>query len=415
MWKFPYITGKYGGAAFFLLFIVCLVLIGLPLMLAELTIGRGGRGSASSSFINLTRSKYWGFTGFLSVLTAFLIMSYYSVVSGWTLHYAIESFTGVLYRTSDFSGKFSAFASGYWPVFWQAVVMILCGGILAKGVARGIETFNKVLIPGFLVILIVLMVRSVTLPGAGKGIEFFLDPDFSKLSLQSALVALGHAFFSLSLGMGTILTYGAYVDKRQSLGTAALAIAGGDLAYALVAGLIIFPTIFSFGLEPNEGVGLAFMALPAAFSAMPWGNLFGGLFFVLLAIAALTSAVSILEVPVAFAIDRWKWSRGQASFRVSLLCFVCGLPAALSVGGILSRFTLFGKSYFDLLDFVTANILMPLGGLVVTLFTGYAWKRAGEEAGLTGFWYRAWMFLLRYAAPVLIVLIFLYSTGLFRF
>ncbi|NOU92121.1 sodium-dependent transporter [Paenibacillus sp. LMG 31456] len=415
MWKFPYVTGKHGGAAFFLLFIVCLIVVGLPVLLAEMTIGRGGRGNAAVSFYKLTGKKYWSWLGLVSVITAFLIMSYYSVVAGWTLHYTVESFTGLLFRSgTDFKSKFELFASGYMPLFWQAVVMLVSGWILARGVSGGIEKFNKILIPGFLIILLVLMFRSLTLPGAAAGVEFFLKPDFSKLDAESALIAMGHAFFSLSLGMGCMLTYGSYVEKSQSLGKATLAIGFGDLVYALIAGLIIFPTVFSFGLEPGEGVGLAFMALPVAFSQMPFGAFFGGLFFLLLAIAALTSAISILEVPIAYAIHKWKWSRPRAALYVTVVCFLVGIPSALSVGGVLSSFVIGGKSIFDLVDFVTAYILMPLGGLIVALFTGYAWKRAGEEAGLSGFWYKAWMFLLRVTSPIIIVLIFLYSVGIIK-
>ncbi|WP_442951693.1 sodium-dependent transporter [Paenibacillus sp. GYB003] len=416
MWKFPYITGKYGGAAFFLLFIVCLIVVGLPILLAEMTIGRGGRGNAATSFYRLSGNKYWSAFGLLSVLTAFLIMSYYAVVAGWTLHYTVESFSGSLFRAGlDYKSKFAGFAGSYLPLFWQAVVMAICGWVLARGVSGGIEAFNKILIPGFFLILVVLMIRSLTLPGAGEGVTFFLRPDFGKLNAESALVALGHAFFSMSLGMGCMLTYGSYVDPRQSLGGASLAIGAGDLLYAFIAGLVIFPTVFSFGLEPGEGVGLAFMALPAAFAKMPFGFLFGGLFFLLLAIAALTSAISILEVPIAYAMTRWSWSRKRAALIVSVFCFLVGVPSALSVGGVLDFFRPGGKTYFDWTDFMTAYVLMPLGGLVVTLFTGYAWKRAGEEAGLSGFWYAAWMTLLRFVSPVLIVLVFLYSVGLIRF
>jgi NSS family neurotransmitter:Na+ symporter len=412
MWKFPYITGQHGGAAFFLLFIVCLLIVGLPVLLAEMAIGRGGRQNASSSLYHLTGKKYWGILGLFFVLTAFFIMSYYAVVAGWTLHYTVESFTGSLYsQTTDYKNKFISFASGYLPVFWQAVAVAVTGWVIARGVSGGIEKFNKILIPGFFVILLVLTWRSLTLPGAGQGVEFFLRPDFSKLDAESVLIALGHAFFSLSLGMGCMLTYGSYVDKRQSLGAATWAVGFGDMAYAFIAGIVIFPTVFSYGLEPGEGVGLAFMALPAAFSQMPFGFLFGGLFFLLLSIAALTSAVSILEVPVAYAMGRWRWNRKKAAVVVSAVCFVVGIPPALSVGGVLSPLQLGGKSIFDWADFITAYVLMPFCGLIVTLFAGYVWKKAGEEAGLTGIGYRIWMFLLRFVVPVLIILVFLYFVG----
>ncbi|MFC4767609.1 sodium-dependent transporter [Effusibacillus consociatus] len=414
MWKFPYITGKYGGAAFFLLFIGCLLFVGLPILLAEMAIGRGGRGNAVTSFQSLSKSKYWGAFGFLSVVGAFAILSFYAVVAGWTIHYAIESLTGGLYASSDFKSTFLTFAGGYLPVLWQAVTMVITGWVVAKGISGGIEKFNKVLIPGLAIILIILMVRALTLDNAAAGVEFFLKPDFSKLTAESALIALGHAFFSLSLGMGTMLTYGAYVERQQSLGKASLAIGGGDLLYALVAGLIIFPTAFSFGIEPSQGAGLVFMALPAAFAAMPLGQFFGFLFFILLAIAALTSAVSLLEVPVAYAMTKWNWNRKKAAFYTSVICFLIGVPSALSMGP-LADFAPGGKTYFDWFDFVASNILLPIGGLLVTLFTGYAWKRAGEEAGLSGFWYNAWMFLLRYVAPLLVIAIFFYTVGIIKF
>ncbi|WNQ12477.1 sodium-dependent transporter [Paenibacillus aurantius] len=413
MWKFPYITGKYGGAAFFLLFVIFLVLVGLPVLLAEMTIGRGGRGSAYTSFRNLSKVKVWGTFGFLAILGAFMILSFYGVVAGWTLHYAFLSFTGSLFSSSDYGGTFASFSGSYVPVFWLLVVMVLTGWVVARGISGGIEKFNKILIPALLVILLVLMGRALTLPGAMEGVRFFLKPDFSKLTAESALVALGHAFFSLSLGMGTMLTYGAYVDRRQSLGGAAAAIGLGDLFYALLAGMIIFPTSAAFALKADQGPSLIFVVLPAAFGAMPYGTFFGGLFFVLLAIAALTSAVSLLEVPVIYAMEKWKLARTKAAWGTAALIFLVGIPSALSVGGPLSRFTLGGKTYFDLLDFAASNVLLPVGGLVVTLFTGYAWKKAGEEAGLTGPLYRIWLFVLRYVAPVMILLIFLYSLGLF--
>lgn len=414
MWKFPYITGMYGGAAFFLVFIGCLIFVGLPVLLAEMAIGRGGRGSAVSAFNTLSGSKYWGAFGFLAVLGAFAIMSYYGVIAGWTMHYSLISITGSLFENADYTSTFGSFVGGYTPLIWTVIAFTVTGVVIARGIKGGIEKFNKILIPGLMILLMILMVRGLTLPGAGAGVEFFLKPDFSKLTTQSVLIALGHAFFSLSLGMGTMLTYGTYVHRQQSLGKAAVAVGFGDLMYALIAGLIIFPTIFSYGIEPGQGPGLVFMALPAAFAAMPFGNLFGFLFFILLAVAALTSAVSLLEVPVTWAMDKLKMSRAKAAFWVTLICFIVGIPSALSFG-VLADFAPGGKTYFDWFDFISSNVLLPVGGLLVTLFTGYAWKRAGEEAGLTGPIYKIWMFLLRYVAPVLIIVIFLFSLGVIKF
>lgn len=415
MWKFPYITGLYGGAAFFLLFIICLVAVGLPVLLAELTIGRGGRGSAASSFIKVGGNKAWGGMGMLSVIGAFMIMSFYAIVAGWTLYYAVKTFSGQLFTNTDYTGQFASFTSGYAPILFQVIVLIITGWIVARGVSGGIEKFNKVLIPGLLLLLIILMVRALTLPGAGEGVSFFLKPDFSRLTAESALVALGHAFFSLSLGMGAMLTYGAYVQKNQSLGAAALAIGGGDLLYALIAGLIIFPTTFSFGIDQAQGPGLVFMALPAAFSAMPLGSLFGGLFFILLAIAALTSTVSLLEVPVAYAMEKWKWNRVTSVWIITLGCLILGIPSALSFGLVPGLSSLGGKAFFDWMDFLASNILLPLGGLIVTIFAGYFWKKVGDEAGLSAGWFRIWLFMLRYVAPILVLFVFLHSAGIIKF
>ncbi|MFF2481214.1 sodium-dependent transporter [Paenibacillus sp. NPDC058071] len=415
MWKFPYITGLYGGAAFFLMFIVCMVVIGLPVLLAELAIGRGGRGSVTTSFIRLSGKKSWGAISFLSILAPFFILCFYSVVAGWTIHYAIISFTGKLYASGDYAGQFSAFIGGWLPVLWHFVSMLVTAAVIMKGVSSGIEKFNKVFIPGLIILLIVLMIRALTLEGAGEGLSFFLRPDFSKITTESALVALGHAFFSLSLGMGTMITYGAYVDKRQSLGSGALAIGAGDLVYALLAGLIIFPTSAAFGLEASQGPGLVFVALPAAFGAMPFGAFFGGLFFLLLAFAALTSTVSLLEVPVAFLKDTFGLSRNASAAIAASLIFLIGVPCALSVGGAAPGLTFGGKTLFDWFDFILSNIVLPLGGFIVTIFVGYAWKGAAEEAGLRAGWFRLWLFMVRFVAPILVILVLLYSAGIIRF
>ncbi len=414
MWKFPYITGQYGGAAFFLLFVVCLVVVGLPVLLAELAIGRGGRGSASSSFVKLSGKKVWGRLGMVSVIAPFVILSFYAIVAGWTLHYAVQAFSGKLVPNTDFTVMFNGFMGSYTPILWQAVVLVLVGAIVVKGISGGIEKFNKILIPGMFILLVVLMIRALTLPGAGAGVSFFLNPDFSKLTPESTLVALGHAFFSLSLGMGTMITYGSYVAKRQSLGTATLAIGTGDLLYALIAGLIIFPTTFSFGINPGQGPGLVFIALPAAFSAMPFGSFFGGLFFILLAIAALTSAVSLLEVPVKYAMERFGWNRTRSVWIFIVGCFVLGVPASLSLG-VSPGLTFGGKAFFDWIDFAASNILLPLGGLIVTIFAGYFYKGVADEAGLTAIWFRVWLFLLRFVAPILVVFVFLHSSGIIKF
>ncbi|MGW8958885.1 sodium-dependent transporter [Paenibacillus sp. NPDC055715] len=414
IWKFPYITGQYGGAAFFMLFIFCLLLVGLPVLLAELALGRAGRGSAASAMVKVGGHPIWGKLSIMYVIIPFIILSFYSIVGGWTLHYAVQAFTGKLFSNNDFAGQFATFSSGYAPLAWLFIVFVISAAVVILGVSNGIERFNKILIPAKVILLLVLMVNALLLPGAGAGVSFFLNPDFSKLTLESALVALGHAFFSLSLGMGIMVTYGAYVDRRQSLGTAALAIGGGDLIYAFIAGMIIFPTTFSFGINPAQGPSLVFIALPAAFSAMPFGSFFGSLFFVLLASAAIGSMVSMLEVPVAYVIERFRWSRVRAVIVISILCLLMGVPSALSMG-LVPELKVGGKSFFDFVDFTASNILLPLGGLMVVIFVGYFWKNAAEEANLKSIWFRIWLFSLRYVSPILMVLVFLYTSGIIKF
>ncbi|EJW18487.1 sodium-dependent transporter [Paenibacillus alvei] len=412
MWKFPYVTGQNGGGAFFLLFIACLLIVGLPVLLGELAVGRGGRGDAVSAFTTLSGKRGWGVLGFIAVLAAFLIMTYYSTIAGWTLQYAMESVTGVLFQSNDYAEHFKSFTGGTMPIIWQIVVLALSGFVIARGISGGIEKFNKIVIPGLLIILLIMMVRTLTLDGAAEGISYFLKPDFSQLTFHSALMALGLAFFSLSLGMGAMLTYGAYVDKHQSLPLATAAVGAGDLVYALIAGLIIFPTIFTFGIEPDSGPGLVFVALPAAFASMPYGSLFGGLFFLLLAIAAVTSCLALTEVPVAYIMRRYNLGRGKATTYVIAAMYVIGLPCTLSAGGVWEEAMLGGRNFFQWIDFLTSNVMLPLGGLFVTLLVGYAWKQSGEETGLSPAWRSVWMFTMRIIAPVLIILIFLSSIGL---
>lgn len=414
MWKFPYITGQNGGGAFFLLFIVCLLFVGLPILLGEMAVGRGGRGDAVAAFTTLSQKKGWGFLGLMAVCCAFLVLTYYSTIAGWTLHYAVESVTGSLFSNGDYNEYFKNFTSGMSPIIWQIVIFALTGFVIARGISGGIEKFNKIVIPGLLLILLIMLVRTLTLSNAAQGIRYFLYADFSRLTFNSALEALGLAFFSLSLGMGAMLTYGAYVDKHQSLPLATVAVGVGDLLYALIAGLIIFPTIFTFGIEPNKGPGLVFVALPTAFSSMPFGGIFGGLFFLLLAIAAITSCLALAEVPVAYVMRRFQLKRGRATLYVITAMYMFGLPCTLANGGVLDKVRWGGRNFFEWTDFITSNVMLPLGGLFITLLTGYIWKQSGEETGLCSVWRSIWLFTMRIVAPVFIILIFLSSIGIVK-
>ncbi|MGZ9586342.1 sodium-dependent transporter [Paenibacillus marinisediminis] len=412
MWKFTYVTGENGGGAFVLLFIFFLFIVGLPVLLGEMAIGRAGRGDAVHAFTKLSGKKWWGILGFIAVLAAFLILTYYSTIAGWTLHYAVQSLNGELFTHTDFAQFFDEFTGSYWPIIWQIVVLALCFIVIARGISSGIEKFNKIVIPSLLVFLVIMLFRSLTLDGAAEGIRYFLYPDFSQLTFQSVLMALGLAFFSLSLGMGAMLTYGAYVDKRQSLPNATIAVGAGNLAYALMSGLIIFPITFTFGIAPDQGPGLIFVALPAAFASMPYGSLFGGIFFVLLAIAAITSCLALIEVPVALLMRKFSMSRVKAATVFMIALYVLALPVTLSSGGVLTDYVVGGKNLYDWVDFITSNVMLPLGGLFVTLLVGYVWKESRAETGLSNGWMKVWYVSMRYIIPILIVLILLSSIGI---
>jgi len=414
IWKFPYIAGENGGGAFVLVYLACIVLIGLPMMLAEFTIGRHTHKNPVGAYKAIHPEGLWYLVGGMGVLAGFLILSFYSVVAGWTIAYIVKSIqmTVTQFETAAEAGKyFGAFvANPYETLFYHALFMSLCVGIVIKGVHSGIEKWCGILMPTLLIILLLLMVRSLTLEGAWAGVEFYLKPDFSKLTVKSFLVALGHAFFSLSLGMGAMITYGSYLSKKENLASSAFLVALLDTFIALVAGLMIFPAVFAMGLEPAAGPGLVFHVLPAVFSKMPFGNIVSIAFFALLAIAALTSGISLLEVAVAYFIDEIGWSRKKAVYIVSAMIFVLGIPSALSFG-ILGDFKLFNLNFFDIVDQVTSNYLLPLGGLLICIFVGWVWgtPKALEEIHLGEHKFpfaKGWVILVKYISPIGVLIIF---------
>lgn len=418
IWKFPYITGENGGAAFIIVYLIAIALVGFPIMLAEFTIGRKAQKNAVNSFKELAPGTPWFFTGYMGVASAFMILSFYGVVAGWTLSYIVESISGKLMAISPgaLEDHFTGFISNnYTPIIWQTAFMLLTIFIVLGGIAKGIEKWNKILMPTLVVLLVVVAIRSISLPGAGAGIEFLLTPDFSKLNATSLLVALGHAFFSLSLGMGTMITFSSYLPKSTKLPNAAFNVTLADTLIALLAGFAIFPAVFAFNMDPAAGPGLVFITLPAVFQQLPFGQFFSILFFALLAIAALTSAISILEVPVAFFGDKFGWTRKKATWIVGALIYLVGIPASLSMGAW-SGFTIGGLTIFDQLDFVASYVLLPLGGFFISLFIAFAMKskvaieaadlKEGSSSG------KLWIGVLKYIAPILIFFVFLNSTGL---
>jgi len=411
IWRFPYITGKYGGAAFVLIYLAVVIIIGSSVMLAEFAIGRNAQSDAVGSFRKLG-GGLWPLVGWMGFFCGFVILSYYSVIAGWTVAYMVKSFGTLM--ASAAAGKagdvFGAFVSDpVQSISYHLIVMAMVGGIVYKGISGGIEKSCKVLMPSLFVILLVLIVRSVTLPGAGAGLEFYLKPDFSKITSEAVLAAVGQGFFSLSLGMGCMITYGSYLGKREYLPTTASTVVFLDTAVAILAGFVIFPAVFAFGIEPGAGPGLTFVTLPAVFAKMPFGMFFSFAFFLLLFIAALTSAISLLEVVVTYAIDQLKWSRAKASIVMATAIALLGIPSALSVGGHIPQIA--GKDFLDAADFLTNNIIMPLGGIFISVFVGWVWadgaKSEVTDNGRMVFpMYTVWLWTCRVIAPVCIAIIF---------
>ncbi|MFQ6092078.1 MAG: sodium-dependent transporter [bacterium] len=414
VWKFPYITGENGGAAFVLVYLLCIVIIGLPIMLAELTIGRKTQRNPVGAFKFLRPNSPWLFVGSLGVLAGFIILSYYSVVAGWMIAYTFKAATGVfqnLLAPADAGEHFGQFsANPVWSILFHALFMVFCILIVTKGIKGGIERWSKILMPVLFLILILLLLRGLTLPGASKGLVFLFKPDFGSLTPRAALVALGHAFFTLSLGMGAMITYGSYMSRSDNIPYNGFMVVFLDTLIALLAGVAIFTSVFAMKLDPAAGPGLVFHVLPAVFQKMPGGVIFGTLFFLLMSIAALTSGISLLEVVSAYFIDERGWKRKKAVTVMGTIIFLIGVPSALSFG-VMSEMTYFFKmNFFDFVDFLSANYLLPIGGLLIALFTGWVWgsKKAIEEIKqgnpkfLTAPY---WSFLIRFISPLAVLII----------
>ena len=429
IWKFPYITGENGGAAFILVYLICIAFIGLPVMLSEFLIGRRSQKAAVGSFKVLKPGTPWFLTGWAGLLAAFFILSFYGVVAGWTLNYIVWSVTNHLggVTPDEVGAAFGGFITDpVKPIIWQVIFMVATAAIVYGGVKKGIERYSKILMPLLLAIIVVLIVRSLTLPGASAGVDFLLSPDFSQLTAKGVLVALGHAFFSLSLGMGTMITYGSYIGKEQSLGSMAVQVTIADTLIALMAGLAIFPAVFAFGLDAGAGPGLVFVTLPNVFNSMPGGAIFSTLFFVLLAVAALTSAISILEVVVAFFVEELKMKRHIATVVASVSITIVGVLCSLSMSPAspVSSWllpTLAGpKNFFDTMDWWSANMFLPLGGLFIVIFAGWIMKEKDvrDEVSNGGTlnigWFKAFQISARIIAPIMILIVFLWSVGVIK-
>ena len=420
IWRFPYMLGENGGAAFLLVYISCILFLGIPVMITEFFIGRYSRKNAAGAFKVMAPGTKWSVIGYNGVAAAFLILGYYAVVSGWTLEYIVQAFSGSLEgkNATDFADEFTAFSTGVFrPILWTVVFIALTHIIIVSGVKEGIERASKVMMPVLFLILIALCVRSATLPGASEGLTFLFNPDFSKIDSSVVLSAMGQAFFSLSIGMGCLITYASYFGKQTNLQTTALQVTILDTLVAVLAGVMIFPAVFSFGIEPTTGPELVFITLPNVFEQLPFGNIWSFVFFVLLALAALTSTISLHEVSTAYVHEEYHVSRKKAAVIVSIGVTILGILSSLSMG-LLKSYTLFGLNFFNLLDFVTAKIMLPLGGMMICIFTA---KRVDklllkEEVTNHGtirfYFFNTYAFFVKYIAPIAIGLIFLNELGL---
>jgi NSS family neurotransmitter:Na+ symporter len=420
IWRFPYMTGTNGGAVFVLIYLAVILIIGYPLMATEMALGRKSQRNAVGAFKKLVPNTLWWLVGALGVLSGFVILSYYSVVAGWAAAYIFKTLGGGLTANVDFGSVFGNHISAVGPsIFWHAVFMGATVTIIAAGVVKGIERCSEILMPLLGIALIILVVRSVTLSGAAAGIAFYLKPDFSAVTGRTLLNAISQAFFTLSLGMGCMITYGSYLRKEDEIPKSALQVVAMDTAVALLAGFAIFPAVFAMGFNPGAGPSLTFITLPAVFANMPLGSLFGALFFVLVVIAALTSAISLLEVVVAWLIDEKGWSRSKAAWLFGTLIFIAGIPTILGYS-VLSEFRMpgLGTDILDTYDWFANSIFLPLGGLLTAIFAGHVWgaHKLQDEANLatSGFSLGNWYgFLVKYVVPVaigILMLVGLYDT-----
>ena len=437
IWKFPYITGENGGGAFVAVYLVCIAIVGIPIMMAEIMLGRRGRQSPINTMRSLAKDENahpaWALLGWGGVLAGFLILSYYSVIAGWALSYVFRTAVGIFNGvTAD--GAQNIFNSLVGDperlLAWHTLFMVMCMGVVARGVRHGLEQAVRILMPALFVLLLILLAYAYNTSSFQHGVAFLFTPDFSKVFFscemlnevescsfngEPMLIAMGHAFFTLSLGMGAIMVYGSYMPKGNSIAASAIMIALLDTVVALIAGMAIFPLVFANGLEPSSGPGLIFQTLPIAFGAMPGGQVFGTLFFILLVFAAWTSGISLIEPAVAWLVENRGMTRIRASIWVGISVWILGLGTVFSFNVWSGEeYQLFGKTIFDLVDKLTANIMLPMGGLLIALFAGRYMSRNSsvDEFNMgDGIRYGIWRFVIRNITPAAVVIVFLNAVG----
>ncbi|MEZ7912065.1 MAG: sodium-dependent transporter [Propionivibrio sp.] len=424
IWKFPSLTGANGGAGFLVVYLLATLLVGLPVMIAETMLGRAARANTITAFERLSppRQGYWTIIGWMGCAAAVLILAFYSEVAGWVYAYVFKSMVGEI-ATTDPKVAGSAFGAlisdPFSSLLWQWVVLGVTGSIIMLGVSKGIEAVTRKLMPLLFILLLVLCVRSLTLPAAAEGLAFLFAPDLSKITPAVLLTALGLSFFKLSIGMGTMLTYGSYFRDDQNIPATTTRVMLADLTVSLLAGIAIFPAVFSFGFEPSAGPSLVFMTIPAVFTSMPGGAIFMTLFFILTAIASVGAMLSILEVPAAILTERFGLQRKTAALCTIAIVGLFGVPAALS-NSVAADLKLFGMNAFDLFDFISSNLLMPVGGILICLFVGWVYGLPQLEKQLSNDGtidnkplIRVLFFTVRYITPVSIAVVLLHGLKLF--
>ena len=415
VWKFPYMTAANGGGSFLLVFLIFTLLIGLPLLLAEFVLGRGAAVSAVKTFGKLGKNKKYNIFGIIGAFALFVLLSFYSVIGGWILVYLGISIADALgiYSTSDYVALFSTIISNPWIALGaQAMFILLNVLIVSRGVQKGIERASKIMMPMLFIIFLIIITRSLTLPNSMAGVTYFLKPDFSKINTSGLLFALGQSFFALSIGVTAMLTYASYLNKQVNMVQSGVSVVIMNIAVSIMAGLAIFPAMSSFGMESEGGPSLLFIVLPQLFNNMAFGKIFYILFLILFLFATITSSVVMLEINVGNLTDQKNTNRTKWSVIVGILTFVFGIPSALSYG-TLANTLFFGKTFFDSMDFLVSNILMPLGCLFLSIFTGYVLDKkvamrelhVKEDNKVSLGFFKVWLFLLRYILPIIIAIV----------
>lgn len=419
IWRFPYEAGVHGGGAFLSCYLAFALMVGVPVLIAEFVMGRGTRSNVLGAYRKLDPKHPWYWAGYLGIIASMLILGFYAVVAGWTLEYCLESLFGMLDFSSEEAGhsQFLMLTSGWRPVIWTIIFSLCNFAILMRGVTKGIEKLSNILMPLLFLILVIFCIHSIFLPGFGEGVSFLFKPDFSKITPSTLLGALGQAFFSLSLGVGCMMTYASYFSEKTRLGQTALTTMILDSLVAILSGVIIFPAVFSYGLSPTAGPTLVFEVLPNIFYRMTGGGIWSTLFFLLLFLASLTSTLSMSEISISFLSEEKKMGRKTATSLSCGFTLVLSLLCALSMGPW-QELKIFGMNFFNLFDYLASNILMPLGGMICSIFTGWWIDRRFIKSELTDggtrrfIWLRPLIFFLRWICPAAIFIVFLDSSGL---